>query len=234
VKRGGYDLVVLDTISSFWPVQKENDAGEVQSALMPLWQITDAGVATLLVHHLHKSDGGEATASRGSGAPPAFVDVIVELRRHDPNDLKDRRRVLTAVGRFDDTPPELVVELTDQGYLGRLAGKGGRRVPARPFDLAWARVVIGLDMEASKNFTSPEAAPEGARERLVPSNHVQHGGHVIPPAPRRAASRGRRWPRPSPSREPCVAASHPLLSGRRQEALPTGNHGTGFRPGPWS
>jgi hypothetical protein len=119
LKERPADLIVFDTLSNLWPVRDENDAAQVQEALMPLHQLTgNAGL--LLAHHLRKGDGPEATAARGSGALPAFVDIILELRRHSPGDRQDRRRVLTGYGRWDDVPAELVLELRDDGsgYVG--------------------------------------------------------------------------------------------------------------------
>jgi hypothetical protein len=117
----GYGLVVMDTLSNLWPVTHENDAAEVQGALMPLRQITDLGVSLLLVHHFRKSGGEEATGSRGSGALAGFVDIILELRRYDAKDRRDRRRVLSGYGRYREVPDELVVELSDDGtdYIGQ-------------------------------------------------------------------------------------------------------------------
>jgi hypothetical protein len=112
------DLIVFDTISNLWPVRDENDAACVQAALMPLHHVLEQA-ALLLVHHNRKGDGQEATATRGSGALPAFVDTILELRRYAASDRQDRRRVLTGYGRYDDTPPELVVELTEEGFTAR-------------------------------------------------------------------------------------------------------------------
>jgi hypothetical protein len=104
-----FDLVIFDTLSNLWPVQNENDAGEVGEALMPLHQLTGrAGLG--LVHHNRKGDGKEATASRGSGALAAFCDTIIELRRFDANDREDRRRVLSGYGRWEETPAEVVIE----------------------------------------------------------------------------------------------------------------------------
>jgi len=103
-------LIVLDTLSALWPVQNENDAGEVQAALMPLWTLMEQ-CAVLGVHHLKKGDGAEGTGSRGSGALPGFVDTIMELRRHDPTDQKCRKRIITGYGRDDETPGEIVIEL---------------------------------------------------------------------------------------------------------------------------
>lgn len=116
VRRLDAGLVVIDTLPSFWPVANENDASEVVQALAPLRALTDSGAAVLLIHHPRKQDGAEATATRGSGALPGFVDVIVELRRHSPADEADKRRLLKAYGRFESTPAEQVIELTGDGY----------------------------------------------------------------------------------------------------------------------
>jgi hypothetical protein len=148
VRQRGYNVVILDTLGALWPVWKENDAGEVQGALMPLHSITEAGAAVLLVHHSRKGDGTEGQASRGSGALPSFADIIVEFRRFDPERREDRRRVLTTYGRFDDTEPELVVELAADGY--RVCGtkadaKRGERIVAAMDILNEAREPLALD-----------------------------------------------------------------------------------------
>jgi hypothetical protein len=119
VRKDGYKLVVIDPLPDFWPVVNENDAGEQTAALLPLRQVANAGACVLLLHHPRKSDGGEGTASRGSGALPGFVDVIVEMRRASPKDLTHPARVLTGLSRYDETPRELVIELTPQGYVAR-------------------------------------------------------------------------------------------------------------------
>ncbi len=122
VRKHGYGLMVLDTLSGLWGVTDENDAAQMTGALMPLNAVTEAGAAVLLVHHPRKGDAGEGQAARGSGALPAFVDVLVELRRYNAENRDDRRRKLTAYSRFDDTPGELVLELTEDGY--RIIGTG--------------------------------------------------------------------------------------------------------------
>lgn len=116
VRANGYGVVVFDTLPSLWPVFDENNASEVIAALTPIHAITEAGAAVLLTHHPRKGDAGEGQASRGSGALPGFVDVILELRRYTPDDREDRRRTLTGYSRFDETPAEIVIELGDDGY----------------------------------------------------------------------------------------------------------------------
>ncbi len=116
VEERKFDVVIFDTISALLPVVSENDAAEVNAALMPLHEITEAGAGILLVHHPRKGDGAEGQASRGSGALPGWVDIIVEFRRYDTQSLEDCRRTLTAYSRFDETPREAVIELLDGQY----------------------------------------------------------------------------------------------------------------------
>ncbi|MBA4192233.1 MAG: hypothetical protein C0467_30050 [Planctomycetaceae bacterium] len=116
VEKHDFGFVVFDPLTTLWPVEKENEAGPVGEALMPLSLLTEkAGVG--LVHHFRKSDGTEATGSRGSGVLPGYVDTIIEFRRYAAADRKDTRRVLSGWGRFEETPEEMVVELTDDGYI---------------------------------------------------------------------------------------------------------------------
>ena len=116
VARDTFEVVVFDTLASLWPVQCENDAADVLESLSPLNAITESGAAVLLVHHLRKSNGGEAMAVRGSSALAGWVDAIVELRRFSPEAQDDRRRVFRAYTRFVETPPETVLELGDGEY----------------------------------------------------------------------------------------------------------------------
>jgi hypothetical protein len=155
------DWICFDTISNLWPVKDENSAGEVSEALAPLSRIRD-GRAIELVHHLGKSDSGEFKASRGSGALPAFVDIIVEMRRHNPNDPGDRGRVLSAIGRHDDIPPELVVELTADGFIARGSrDEAGRAEIIARIQAALPLVPPGL-MEAE---VARKAWPDGEQKR---------------------------------------------------------------------
>jgi hypothetical protein len=116
VSEHRFDVVIFDTISKLWPVREENDAGQVEDALMPLWSVTNQGTAVVLVHHNRKSDGKEFTGSRGSGGLPAFCETLVEFRRSS-EDPKDYTRVLTAAGRYRETPAKLLIELTPSGYV---------------------------------------------------------------------------------------------------------------------
>ncbi|MCZ6654696.1 MAG: bifunctional DNA primase/polymerase [Planctomycetota bacterium] len=115
VKARSYQVVIIDTLADLSPCDDENDASKVMESVKPLKQITDAGAALMLLHHPNKSDGGEAKASRGSGALPGFVDIIMEMRRFDALRHEDTRRVLKTYSRLDSG--EQVLDLTPQGYI---------------------------------------------------------------------------------------------------------------------
>jgi hypothetical protein len=122
VQQRSLSLVCFDTLPALWPCEDENDAAKVLAALAPLHLLTEAGAAVLLSHHPRKGDGSEGQASRGSGALPGFVDVILEMRRAQPSERDCRQRKLTAYSRFDDTPGELVIELAEDGSGYRSLG----------------------------------------------------------------------------------------------------------------
>src|SRR5262249_44770053 len=116
VQYYGVDLVIFDTISGLWPVVNENDAAQGQSSLMLLRGITRTTNAGLLFsHHLKKADGLQGTGFRGSSALGGFVDALVELRRCFADQVDDRRRRLSVIGRWPETPPELTILLNDDG-----------------------------------------------------------------------------------------------------------------------
>lgn len=178
IKQNRYDLVVLDTMANLWPVKDENDASQVQAALMPIHQCLGRA-AGLLVHHNRKGDGTEATASRGSGALTGWVDTIIELRRYLPTNRKDRRRVLTGYSREAEIPEELVIELTAAGYITH-----GDRADAWKGDLKTALLRM---LPCDGNGWTFEQIKENWREDEVPTKQrvvdaldlLGEEGHVL-------------------------------------------------------
>lgn len=117
VAKHQFDLVVYDTLSKMWPVREENDAGQVEESLMPLWNISNKGTSILLVHHTRKSGGEQFVGARGSGGLPAFCELLMEFKRASDN-TKDTKRIIHAVGRFNDIPAKLACELVNGRYVG--------------------------------------------------------------------------------------------------------------------
>jgi hypothetical protein len=113
--RHGLDLVAIDTLSSFLPCGVENQADGILEVLRPLEQLTAAGVAVLLLHHPRKGAVYAGQSARGSGALTAYADIVLELTCLARSRREDRRRLLSAWSRHDDTPPELMLELSADG-----------------------------------------------------------------------------------------------------------------------
>lgn len=122
-EAGSYaaDLVIIDTLSYFWPVENENDASMVQGALIPLQYLAERGKAVVACHHPKKGESGLGQSARGSGALSGAADILAEFSRFDALRHDDPRRKLRGLSRFDETPSDVVIELTEHGY--RTIGK---------------------------------------------------------------------------------------------------------------
>ena len=116
-KNNEIELLIVDTISGFWNVQRENDAGEVQSALLALNPLLESNISVLLIHHFRKSGGEEFTASRGSGALGSSPDILIEFKRTNANDPNSNQRTLQTASRLEESPREVVIELVDGEYI---------------------------------------------------------------------------------------------------------------------
>lgn len=116
-KENEIDLFIIDTLSAFWSVDNENDAARVSAALLPLNHLLDKNIAVLLVHHFRKSGGDEGTASRGSGALGAGVDIMAEFSRLDSTDPHCTQRVIKTYSRFEESPKEVAIDYVDDEYI---------------------------------------------------------------------------------------------------------------------
>lgn len=111
-------LLIIDTLPQFAGIQGdgENSSGEALKAMKDLqYGAGVIGLPILVAHHERKSGGDVSDAGRGSSAMGGAADTILALRRSKGNP-RPNGRVLEGVSRFDDVPPELFIEFTDQGY----------------------------------------------------------------------------------------------------------------------
>jgi RecA-family ATPase len=117
-KRVGAALLVVDTLSQFAGLtgDRENNSGDALEAMLPLQQAAGEGIGVVLVRHERKSGGDVGDSGRGSSAFAGAVDVVLSLRKPEGNSGKNRR-VLQSLSRFSETPNDLVIELTDAGYI---------------------------------------------------------------------------------------------------------------------
>ncbi|HEV3261656.1 MAG TPA: AAA family ATPase [Gemmataceae bacterium] len=114
-QRDGLDLVVIDPLVNFLPGRNENLAGSLVEVLLTLQRLTSVGVCVLILHHPRKGETRPGQASRGSGALGGYADILLEMRWYGRPADPDRRRVIEAYSRHEETPRRLVIERTADG-----------------------------------------------------------------------------------------------------------------------
>ena len=113
-ERQPFVLLVIDPLADFL-AGSENDAACVLRFLKPLQDLTERGVAVLIVHHPGKEERPAGLAARGSGALSGAADILIEMSGYPGAADDDRRRRLQAFSRFADTPRQLVLAWSADG-----------------------------------------------------------------------------------------------------------------------
>ena len=117
-----FDLVVVDTFSHFAQMDDENSATEMTAALIASRDITEAGAALWLIHHLRKAKGAGGAQARGSTALYANCETPIEMRRYNAKDKGGpRHRSFRTYSRHGYVPERFILELDDGQY--RRVGK---------------------------------------------------------------------------------------------------------------
>jgi hypothetical protein len=111
-------LLIIDTLSQFAGLtgDRENNSGDALEAMRPLQQAVADGIGIVLVRHERKSGGDVGDSGRGSSAFAGAVDIVLSLRKPEGNAAKNRR-LLQSLSRFSETPNDLLIELSDGGYV---------------------------------------------------------------------------------------------------------------------
>jgi hypothetical protein len=116
VREHGIGLVVLDTLSAYWGVEDENDNAEVHRLVQPFHTLArNTGASVVLVHHDRKSGGRDGRNIRGGSALFGLVDQALSLER--PQGGAETRRILKSIGRYADTPREVVLDYLEGQYV---------------------------------------------------------------------------------------------------------------------
>lgn len=111
------ELLIIDTLPQFAGLRgdAENDSGAALEVVEPLQAAAAQGLAIVAARHDRKGGGEVGESGRGSSAFTGAVDIVVALRRE--GDGRPTIRHLAALSRFEETPAELVIELTAEGYV---------------------------------------------------------------------------------------------------------------------
>jgi hypothetical protein len=108
-------LLVIDSLARFWAVQDENNNMEVIREVSPLLDLArETNTAVLLIHHERKSGGEDGRNIRGGSALFGLVDQAIFLERRQGE--VSNKRVLKTLGRYEESPPELIIELVGDDY----------------------------------------------------------------------------------------------------------------------
>jgi len=113
----GAVLVVIDTLPDWASLggDSENDAGAALEVMRSVQLLAEAGLAVIILRHERKSGGEVGDGARGSSAFGGAADILISLKRAQGQGHANRRK-LEAVGRFDEVPPQLIVEMVDGHY----------------------------------------------------------------------------------------------------------------------
>ena len=111
-KETGTRLLVVDTVPQWAGLQgtSENDSGAALEALAPLQAVAGYGIGVVCIRHDGKADRAVGDSGRGSSAWGGGVDAIISIRRPGGNS-SPTVRVLHCIGRFDELPEILVIDL---------------------------------------------------------------------------------------------------------------------------
>jgi hypothetical protein len=105
---------VVDTVAKHLPVKDENSASEMEGSLIQLWQLTQQDLGLMSFHHNRKSPGEGGSSARGSGALTGHFEILLNMDR--TNEENPTHRTIKGNSRFKQTPTEMLLELTPEGY----------------------------------------------------------------------------------------------------------------------
>lgn len=119
IQDNGVGLVLVDTLSKWWSIEDENDNAAIIRAATPLLDLARAtGACVVAIHHTTKAGGEGGREIRGGGALLGIVDQALVMSKGQGQG----ERHLKVLGRYADSPKELLVKLHDGVYT--LLGEG--------------------------------------------------------------------------------------------------------------
>ena len=109
-------VLIVDTLSRFWGIKDENSNAEVEQKISPLLDLArDTGCVVILVHHERKGGGDQGRSIRGGSALLGLVDQALMLEH--TQGAPTNKRILKTLGRYSETPTDLLIDLVEGDYL---------------------------------------------------------------------------------------------------------------------
>lgn len=169
-------LVIVDTLPQFalGAGENENDSAAALASIRPLQLVAGDGVSVLIVRHERKVGGSTARAGRGATAYSGSVDVMMRIKRRGAK--SGNIRIIQALSRFQETPEETVIALTENGYM---------KVDKAVLDLESCKkaVVEALTKKTGMTVTElqratkkPRSTLQKALDELATKKEVRAGG----------------------------------------------------------
>jgi len=117
VNKHKIDLLIIDVVSLFFSLKKEEDNSEVNNKIIqPLKEVTkETGVAIILVHHNSKGskERSKVYKSRGASALPGGCDVVINLEVTEEDDI---RKLEIAKNRLTGYTPKLYTQKQEDDF----------------------------------------------------------------------------------------------------------------------
>ncbi len=115
ISENAIKAVFLDTLPRFWSVYDENNNAQVMREVSPFLDLArETGAVVMLLHHERKSGGDDGRSIRGGSALFGIVDQALMLDRRQGG--TSTQRVLRVLGRYDETPGEVILDLAGDEY----------------------------------------------------------------------------------------------------------------------
>jgi len=114
--RDGFEVLVVDTFAGLSGLRgtEENNVGDILEKMVPLKVAAQKhGLAVIVARHAGKDGKG-----RGSSIFEGEADIVLTFGRPEGKH-KETARVLEGIGRHDDIPSRITIELTDKGYVSQ-------------------------------------------------------------------------------------------------------------------
>lgn len=187
ILRAQAGLLVIDTFAQLTGLhgESENNAGEILAAIKPLQIIAEQHqCAVLVIHHDNKSGGSIVSASRGSSALPASVDILIRMTPLGSQQGNSTTRVMRMFGRFDDIPPLLAFQRIDCRAISQalLGAADGCTVDSLVADVGMSGRTIRRFMDILVDRALVQQLGTGRKGN--PIRFVAHiGGDLKPPMP---------------------------------------------------
>ena len=175
IAQNHLSLVIVDTLSLFWTVNDENNNAVVVQQMKPILELTrNTGCSVLLVHHTSKGGGDRGRDIRGASSLLGIVDQSLTLEERQGG--RSNQRVLKTLGRYDESPPELILELQDDEW--RCLGTGAEAVQMNQNELVF-RVITHDPQTVETLAVKTNLSPKQARrslESLTDQNRITRSG----------------------------------------------------------